>query len=303
LAECTSFTKAHTAYKKIYAQMVDLNELRVTPAMELARTIGDAVPLARLKSQRILDSLNAIRMRQETMDLDFLKQRGRREAREYLESLKGTSPFAAAVVVLYSLGGHAIPVDDLTVYVLRKEGIVEPQAGPSEVQGFLERHVAAADVRDFVELLNKYVVSKSSRVSLEKLPEMLYPKVEPSDPEVSAEAAEPEAKTEAEPAPAVLKDKKKTAAKSEPGKAAPKKSAAAKGEAKPAAKKSAAIKSEAEPVSKRPAKSASRPKTAAKEKSAKAKPAKEKANEEKAAKEKEKAAKEKAAAKPRRKKK
>lgn len=279
LAECTSYAKAHAACKKIYAQMVDLNELRVTPAMELARTIGDTVPLARVKSQRIIETLNAIRMRQETMELDFLKQRGRREAREYLESLEGTSPFAAAMVVLYSLGGHAIPVDDLTVYVLRKEEIVEPNAGPSDVQGFLERHVAAADSRDFAELLNKYVVSKGSRVAIEKLPETLYPQAEPAEPEAPAEAAaEPEPEPAPEPKPAA-RDKKKTAATSD----ADDKSQAT---ARKVAKKSTAAKSSAKSTAKakKPeAREKSTKEGSTKEKSAKAGPAKEKTTKDKAA--------------------
>ena len=66
--------------------MVDLNELRVTPSLALSQLIGHTVPLASEKAQRIVDALNAIRKREDTMDLTFLRHRGRREAKEYLES-------------------------------------------------------------------------------------------------------------------------------------------------------------------------------------------------------------------------
>jgi len=175
LSICTSTGKAQAAYRKLRQQMVDLNELRVTPPVELAALIGGAVPLALDKAQWIVNALNEIRRRQDTLDLSFLKQRGRREAREYLESLDGVNRSAAAAVVLYSLGGHAIPVDDLTLYVLRKEGIVPPRAEAPQVQGFLERHISAAEAPTFAALLGRYVASRAPRIPMDKLGELLRP--------------------------------------------------------------------------------------------------------------------------------
>src|SRR5205085_6606996 len=120
LAGCTTHFKALSVYKRLRHHVVDLNELRVTPPMELAEQIGDGVPLARQKAQKIVDALNAIRKRQDSLDLTFLKQRGRREAREYLEALEGVDRATAASVVLFSLGGHSVPLDDLLLYVLQK---------------------------------------------------------------------------------------------------------------------------------------------------------------------------------------
>lgn len=173
LSENSSETKAAALFQRIREQMVDLNELRVTPPMELAEMIGTAVPQAREKADRIIRVLNEIRARQDTLDLSFLKQRGRREAREFLESLEGVGPHAAASVVVHSLGGHAIPVDFLTIYVLRKEDVVEGSANQAEVQGFLERNVAASDGRAFAILLNRHVAAEGARVVINRLPEML----------------------------------------------------------------------------------------------------------------------------------
>jgi endonuclease III len=173
LSENTAEGKATALFKRICEQMVDLNELRVTPPMELADIIGTTVPQAREKAARIIRVLNEIRARQDSLDLSFLKQRGRREAREYLESLEGVGLYAAASVMVYSLGGHAIPVDFLTIYVLRKEEIVDSSANQAEVQGFLERNVAAADGPMFVRLLNRHVVTEGARVSVNRLPDLL----------------------------------------------------------------------------------------------------------------------------------
>lgn len=200
LSICTSDLKAAAVYRKLREQTVDLNELRVTPAMELAEAIGSGVPLAREKAQRIVDALNAVRRRQDKLDLSFLQQRGRREAREYLESLDGVDRAAAASVVLFSLGGHAIPVDDLIIYLLRQENAVDPGADAAEVQGFLERAIAAADAPVFSILLSRHAATKV-RVPAERLHGLLHP-APPAPP-----VAEKPAAAKVSQAPAARDDK------------------------------------------------------------------------------------------------
>jgi len=60
LALDCSLTKAQTVYKKLRQFTVDLNELRVTPAIELGQMIGDAVPQAAVKARRIVDVLQEV---------------------------------------------------------------------------------------------------------------------------------------------------------------------------------------------------------------------------------------------------
>lgn len=165
LGSNTSHYKGFTAFKKLREQMVDLNELRVTPVSELAKIISPLVPQAEMKAQRIVDALNDIRRRHDTLDLSFLKQRGRREAREYLESLEGVDRYAAASVALFSLGGHAIPVDELTLQMLRKDEVVDPAADLPAVQSFLEHHIGASDAAVFSLLLDRYAASRGLRLS------------------------------------------------------------------------------------------------------------------------------------------
>ncbi|UCD28443.1 MAG: hypothetical protein JSV03_15380 [Planctomycetota bacterium] len=190
LSQCTSAAKARTVYRKLCDNMVDLNELRVTPPIELMQLFGSGFSFARMKAQRIVDALNAIRKRQDTLDLSFLKQRGRREARSYLESLDGVDKTAAASVILYSLGGHAIPIDDLKLYVLRKEEIIDEHADAAEVQAFLERHISAKNARTFTELLDRFVSTKAARIPVNKLPELLSPPPEPAKEVALAETSD-----------------------------------------------------------------------------------------------------------------
>lgn len=226
LASCTTHAKAVHAYRKLRSQTVDLNELRVTPAVELAEQIGDMVPLAAQKAQRIVDALNGIRKRHDSLDISFLKQRGRREAREYLESLEGVDRAAAASVVLYSLGGHAIPLDDLMIYVLQKEGVIEPNMDPAEIQRFVEHHIPAAQAKEFSDLLARYATAHAPRIPLERLGELLRPPPPPP--------AEPAVKPESNGAARKSRTAERTAAS---GKTAGSKSTAAAGKSASAAAK------------------------------------------------------------------
>ncbi|HOW71339.1 MAG TPA: hypothetical protein PKY77_12115 [Phycisphaerae bacterium] len=235
LAIDSTETKAQAVYRKITQQMVDLNELRVTPALELAEMIGDSVPHATDKARRIVEALNAVRRRQDTLDLSFLKQRGRREAREYLESLDGVPRAAAASVVLFSLGGHAIPVDDLTLYILRKEEMINPAVDGLEAQAFIERHITAAEAAVFALLLSRYVAAHAMRIDVEAIPTLMHPPAPKPAPDQLAPKAEPQPPLKAETAPA------KPAGKPEPSKGTPK-AEAAKTAAKPAAVAKAAAK-------------------------------------------------------------
>lgn len=200
LALDSSISKAQAVYKKLRQQTVDLNELRVTPAVELSHMIGDGVPLAGSKAQRIVDALNAVRRRQDALELGFLRQRGRREAREYLESLDGVGPTVAAHVVLFSLGGHGVPVDNLTLYVLRKEGLIDGDADLPTTQAFLERCISASEAAEFTQLMSRHVGAHAARLPLDKLPEMLKPAPPPAPPP-PAKASPPVVPTSVKPSP------------------------------------------------------------------------------------------------------
>ncbi len=169
LAGCTSLARAMATRQRLRNAVVDLNELRVTPVIELEELIADGVPLAASKARDIIAALNEIRRREDRLDLGFLAQRGRREARDYLESISGVSRAAAACTLLFALNGHAIPVDELTLHVLRKDELVDPVSDIAEVQGFLERHVAASDAAVFALLLNRYVCARGARLDLQEV--------------------------------------------------------------------------------------------------------------------------------------
>lgn len=175
LARNTTEAKAQAVFARMKQEMVDLNELRVTPTYELADIIGKNFPFALDKARRILAALNEIRRQHDTLDLSMLAERGRRDARAYLDSLEGVDAGTAARVMLLCFDAHAIPVDELTVMVLRRAKAVDPDAEVGEVQSFLERNISAAECKHFVMLMWRYVASESSHVNSEKLHAMVKP--------------------------------------------------------------------------------------------------------------------------------
>ena len=132
--------------ERAFTVVLDWNELRVSNPDEVHRALGGSIP--REHCERLLRALRAISARENKIGLDRLKTLGRREARQYLETLDGVDEYATASVVLWSLGGHAIPVNDRMLAALRRSDLVHPSADRGEVQAFLERHVGAADAKE-----------------------------------------------------------------------------------------------------------------------------------------------------------
>jgi endonuclease III len=141
------------ALNRIFAVMLDWNELRVSSAEEVERAIGNVVPNAQDRARELVRALQAIYYKENKVSLDRLKTLGRREAKQFLEGLDGVDPYAAASVLLWSLGGHAIPVDDKVWKALREADLVHPEADRGEVQAFLERHINAAEARESCVIL------------------------------------------------------------------------------------------------------------------------------------------------------
>ena len=163
--------RAERQLNKALALVVDWNEIRVSNAAEVSDLVGDHSADSLRRCQHLIDALQAIYDRENKVTLDRIKSLGRREARQYLESLKGVDEYAVAYVVLWSFGGHAIPVWNQVLGGLREAQLVHPTASRAEIQAFLERNVSAADAKAFslsIGALSKAKVAASKRASSAK---------------------------------------------------------------------------------------------------------------------------------------
>jgi endonuclease III len=159
LSQETSVQRAEKAMRRLREDMVDYNELRVSSPAEVSASLQDHVPHPVQRAKALNNLLNAIFRSRYSVSLDGLSSRGVREIKSYLEGLDGITPYVTAYMLLWSLGGHAIPVNDPTLEMLRREELVDSNADVAEVQAFLERHISAADAQDFARDLAAFAGS------------------------------------------------------------------------------------------------------------------------------------------------
>jgi endonuclease III len=155
----TTRRQADQAFGRLQRAFVDINELRVSDPIEIMQAIGDRYSKADERALKLRETLNAIYNIEHAVSLDALKDKSKRDARAYLDALEGIEPFVAASVVLHSLGGHAVPVDDQLVGKLKRDGIVDEDASLEEVQSFLENNIKAAEGLKTHDMLRTYVES------------------------------------------------------------------------------------------------------------------------------------------------
>jgi endonuclease III len=145
----TSRAQARRALDKMLASMVDFNEIRVSPPRQVAELIRPYVPNSLTCATKLCGILNAVFASLNTLRLDSLRTLGKREAKHRLEKLDRMEPYCVASVLLWSLGGHAMPVNAKMLEALRREEVVDPHASVAEVQSFLERHISPGDAKVF----------------------------------------------------------------------------------------------------------------------------------------------------------
>ncbi|MEM9345455.1 MAG: hypothetical protein AAGB26_02435 [Planctomycetota bacterium] len=203
--------QADTAFGKIMAQVVDLNELRVSHANEVIELIGVRYPDAQHRVIRLLQSMMEIFEREHDYKMGSLATRSKRELREYLDTLPGIPSYVAARVALLAFGAHAMPVDDRLLTLLIKAGVFEAGTTPGDAEAWLSRQVKAGDALDAYVALQEW--ADSQRVTIPSPPK--------TPPVKSAPAPEePKKTTKAAPTKKVVKKsttkkttKKKTAKK------------------------------------------------------------------------------------------
>lgn len=143
LAWNATLKQAEHAFDKIMGQVVDLNELRVSHPHEIVAMIGVRYPDADARVRRMLESMMEVFAREHDFRMTSVKSKGKREQREYLDSLPAIPPYVAARVALLSFGAHAMPVDDKLAEQLIGEGIFEPGTAPAEIESWMTRQIKA----------------------------------------------------------------------------------------------------------------------------------------------------------------
>jgi endonuclease-3 len=111
------------------------------PVIEAVRSAG----LANQKGPRIQGVLRQISAERGNLDLNFLKELPQAEAHAWLVRFKGVGPKTAAIVLQFSLGMAAFPVDTHVHRVSGRLGLRPPKMNAEQAHPFLAALFAAED--------------------------------------------------------------------------------------------------------------------------------------------------------------
>ena len=140
LSQHTSDVNAERAFEGLRAAFPTWDAVVRAPT----RSVADAIRsggLADTKAPRIQAILREVEARRGSFDLSSLAELSDDDAREELVSLPGVGPKTAAVVLSFSLGRDAMPVDTHVHRVTRRLGLVPPKTSAERADRLLHELV------------------------------------------------------------------------------------------------------------------------------------------------------------------
>jgi endonuclease-3 len=137
LSQNTSDVNRDQAWERLKQRFPTWESVLAADAPEIAEAIRPG-GLADIKAPRIQEALRAIKWERGELTLDFLAEMGVDEAKQWLTSLNGVGPKTAAIVLLFSLGKPAFPVDTHVHRVSRRLGLIGPKTSREKAHEVLE---------------------------------------------------------------------------------------------------------------------------------------------------------------------
>ena len=122
LSQNTNDINRDRAFNTLRAKFPTWEEVRDAPEAEVIEAVRIA-GLANTKGPNIQRALRQISEERGELDLSFLKEMPVEEARAWLTKFKGVGPKTAAIVLLFSLGMPAFPVDTHVYRITGRVGL------------------------------------------------------------------------------------------------------------------------------------------------------------------------------------
>ncbi len=138
LSQNTTDHNCDLAFRELVRRFLDWEAVRDAPSQAVIDAIRVA-GLANQKGPRIQALLNEIARERGSLDLSFLSRLPRAEAQAWLTHFKGVGPKTAAIVLQFSLGIPAFPVDTHVYRVTGRIGLRPKRMSVEEAHRFLER--------------------------------------------------------------------------------------------------------------------------------------------------------------------
>ncbi len=144
LTQHTSDLNAERAFDELRKRIPTWLEVIEAGTEEVTEAIRHG-GLANQKSVRIQKILREILERHGKLELEFLKELEVDEARDWLTALSGVGPKTAAVVMAFSLGMPAMPVDTHIHRVSGRLGLIREGTSADDAHVVLEKIVDPQD--------------------------------------------------------------------------------------------------------------------------------------------------------------
>ncbi|MBW6465366.1 MAG: endonuclease III [Brevefilum sp.] len=141
LSQNTNDTNRDAAFEQLRAAFPDWNAVMAADTADVVEAIRTA-GLANQKGPRIQDALKEIaQFTQGDLSLEFLREMSIEEARQWLIAVKGVGPKTAAIVLLFSLGIPAFPVDTHIYRVTGRIGLRPYNLSVEKTHTYLEERI------------------------------------------------------------------------------------------------------------------------------------------------------------------
>jgi endonuclease-3 len=137
LSQNTNDVNRDRAFYALRGKFDTWEAVRDAPEAAVVEAIRPA-GLANLKGPRIQAVLRAITEERGALNLDFLRELPVDEAREWLTKFKGVGPKTAAIVLLFSLGRPAFPVDTHVHRVTGRLGLRPEKMSADDAHAYFE---------------------------------------------------------------------------------------------------------------------------------------------------------------------
>jgi len=138
LSQNTSDVNRDQAWRRLKERFPTWESLLAADSAEIAEAIRPG-GLANIKAPRIKKVLQTIKQERGELTLDFLAEMDVDQAKRWLTSLNGVGPKTAAIVLLFSLGKPAFPVDTHVHRVSRRLGLIGPKTTREQAHDALEK--------------------------------------------------------------------------------------------------------------------------------------------------------------------
>ena len=138
LSQNTNDVNRDVAFHRLKEKFPDWDSVRDAAEAEVIDAIRPA-GLANQKGPRMQAILRQITEERGTLDLDFLKGKNREDAHQWLSRFNGVGPKTAAIVLQFSLGIPAFPVDTHIYRVTGRVGLRPEKMNVEKTHLWMER--------------------------------------------------------------------------------------------------------------------------------------------------------------------